>query len=120
MNQQAENRREFLKRASIAAVAVPFLLNCKSDTLAQKSNDDILSLIKKNARSIGAEGMGAIDAPKDVSWKTNLLTDSDKGEKMLISGNGFSAGRQNARAECFDLYLSHRHRRLLRQKKRRT
>jgi protocatechuate 3,4-dioxygenase, beta subunit len=89
MNQQAENRREFLKRASIAAVAVPFLLSCKSDTLAQKSENDILSLIKKNARSTGAEGMGAVDAPADVSWKTILSTDSDKGEKMLVSGTVF-------------------------------
>lgn len=89
MNQQFENRREFLKRASIAAVAVPFLLNCKSDTLAQKSESDILTLIKKNARSTGAEGMGAIDAPADVLWKTALSTDSDKGEKMLISGTVF-------------------------------
>jgi protocatechuate 3,4-dioxygenase beta subunit len=89
MNQQIENRREFLRRASIAAVTVPFLLNCKSDTLAQKSENDILSLIKKNARSTGAEGMGAVDAPANVSWKTILSTDSDKGEKMLVSGTVF-------------------------------
>jgi protocatechuate 3,4-dioxygenase, beta subunit len=89
MNQQAENRREFLKRASIAAVAVPFLLNCKSDTLAQKSENDILSLIKKNAKPKSAEGVGAIDAPANISSKTILLNDSDKGENMLISGTVF-------------------------------
>ena len=89
MNQTDENRREFLQRASLTAIAIPFLSNCKSDTLAQKSNDDILSLIKKNARSVGAEGMGAMDAPTDVSWKTNLLNESDKGEQMLISGTVF-------------------------------
>lgn len=88
MNQKDENRREFLKRASIAALAFPLLLNCKSDTLAQKSNEDILSLIKKNA--LQAEGAGewngAKDAPKNVSWKTVLSKDADKGDKMLISG----------------------------------
>lgn len=89
MNQTAENRREFLKRASLAAVAFPFLLNCQSDTLAQKSSDDILSRIKKNAKPKGAEGMGAIDAPAGVSWKTALSTDADKGEKMIISGTIF-------------------------------
>lgn len=89
MNQKDENRREFLRRASLAVAAFPFLLNCRSDTLAQKSSEDILSLIKKNAKPIGAEGTGAIDAPKEVSWKTILSNDSDKGEKMLISGTVF-------------------------------
>src|SRR5690606_36756873 len=93
MNQQTENRREFLKRASVAAFAVPFLLNCKSDTMAQKSDPaDILSLIKKNARPPGAEAMGAIDAPAGVSPKTTLATSADRGEKMRISGTVYEAG----------------------------
>lgn len=91
MNKSNENRREFLKRASIAALAFPLLLNCKNNTLAQKSDENILSLIKKNAKTAGAEGMGAIDAPKDVSWKTILLNDSDKGEKMTLSGTVFKS-----------------------------
>jgi len=89
MNQKAENRRAFLRRASLAAVAFPFLLNCKSDTLAQKSGDDILSRLKKNAKPAGVEGMGAIDAPKDISWRAVLSQDADKNEKMLISGTVF-------------------------------
>lgn len=89
MNQANEKRREFLKRAGLAALAFPLLLNCKSDTLAQKSNEDVLSLIKKNVRPAGAEGMGAIDAPVSVSWKTTLSTDADKGEKMVVSGTVF-------------------------------
>lgn len=89
MNQTTENRREFLKKASIAALSLPLLLNCQSNTLAQRSSGDILDAIKKNARPAGAEGMGAIDAPKTVSWKTALSTEADKGEKMLISGTVF-------------------------------
>lgn len=89
MNQTTGNRRDFLKKASIAALSLPLLLNCKNNTLAQKSSGDILDAIKKNARPAGAEGMGAIDAPKTVSWKTALSTDADKGEKMLISGTVF-------------------------------
>ena len=88
MNQITENRREFLKRASVAAIAFPFLINCKSDTLAQKSDSE-LSLIKKNALPVGAEGMGAIDAPDNVSWKTVLAKESDEGEPMIISGTVF-------------------------------
>jgi protocatechuate 3,4-dioxygenase, beta subunit len=90
MNRQIENRRDFLKRASIAAVALPFLLNCKGDTLlAQRNDTDALSLIKNNAMPAGTEGMGAIDAPDAVSWQTVLARETDEGEPMLISGTIF-------------------------------
>lgn len=91
MNKIIENRREFLKRASIAAMAFPFLLNCKNDTLAQKSDGDILSLIKRNAKPAGTEGMGAIDAPEAISWKTVLAKKTDEGEPILISGTVYKA-----------------------------
>lgn len=86
-----ETRRDFLKRAAITAVAMPFLLNCKSDTLAQKAENDILSLIKKNAIPTGGEWSGAIDAPGNVSWKTVLSKKSDRDEPMIISGTVFEA-----------------------------
>ena len=90
MNQQSENRRDFLKRASMAAIAFPFFINCKSDTLAQKNNEDILSLIKKNANvSPEINWCGAIDAPDNVSWKTALPKKSDRDEPMIISGTVF-------------------------------
>ncbi len=89
MNQKNENRRTFLRRAAAVAVAFPFFLSCRSDTLAQKSNGDVLTLLKKNANPAGTEGMGAIDAPVSVSPKTILFTDADKGEKMVISGKVF-------------------------------
>ncbi len=92
MNQKDENRREFLKRASIAALAFPLLLNCKSDTLAQKNNEDILSLIKKNANTAPeVNWCGAIDAPADVSWRIALSKKSDKDEAIIISGTVFQA-----------------------------
>ena len=86
MNQIDENRREFLRRAGLAAVAFPFLLNCKSDSLAQKSEPDILSLLKKNAAPASAEGRGAIAVPENVSWKSVLSPKSDKDLPMTISG----------------------------------
>jgi protocatechuate 3,4-dioxygenase beta subunit len=106
MNRINENRREFLKRASIAAVAFPFLLSCKSDTLAQKSSDDVLSLLKKNASPAGAEGRGAINAPQNVSWRTVLSTDSDKGEKMLISGTVYETDGKTPSPNVL-IYLYH-------------
>lgn len=90
MNQSNENRREFLKRASVAALAFPLLLNCKNSTLAQKSDERILSLIKKNANTAPeVNWCGAMDAPDDVSWKTALSKKSDKDEAMIISGTVF-------------------------------
>ena len=86
--EQIENRRSFLKRASLAAFAFPLLIGCKSDTMAQKSESE-LSLIKKNAMPASAEGMGAIDAPENVSWKAVLSKKSDKDEPMIISGTVF-------------------------------
>ncbi len=106
MNQTIENRREFLKRTTLAAIAFPLLLNCKSDTLAQKSDGDILSLLKKNAKPAGTEGMGAIDAPKEVSSKMVLSKDADKGEKMIISGTVFEADGKTPAPNVL-IYLYH-------------
>lgn len=106
MNQSTENRREFLRRAAITAAAFPLLLNCQTNSLAQKSDETILDLIKKNAQPAGAEGMGAKDAPKDVSWKTVLSGDSDKGEKMLISGTVFQADGKTPLPNAL-IYLYH-------------
>ncbi len=89
MKRFIENRREFLKQASIAA-AFPFLLSCKGDTLAQQKETDVLALIKKNAiTDAGSNWTGAKDAPSNVSWTTKLALDADKGERMVISGTVF-------------------------------
>ena len=88
MNQQTEDRRDFLKRASIAAIAFPFLISCKTNTLAQE-NATVLSLIKKNAMPSGTEARGAIYAPDNISWKTVLPKKSYKDEPMIISGTIF-------------------------------
>jgi protocatechuate 3,4-dioxygenase beta subunit len=88
MNQikQIENRRSFLKQATLAALALPFLINCKSDALAQKNENELLSLIKKNAAPAGSEGMGAKNVPDNVSWKTALAKKSESDEPLIISG----------------------------------
>jgi protocatechuate 3,4-dioxygenase, beta subunit len=85
MNSMNETRRDFIRNALITTAALP-LLACKGQAFAEQSNGDLLDLIKKNARPHGAEGMGAIDAPANVSWTTTLSTEKDKGEPMEISG----------------------------------
>jgi len=108
MNQMDENRRDFLRRAGLAAIALPLLLNCKSDTLAQKSETDVLSRIKKNALSNEGAGEwnGAKDAPANVSSKTVLSNDTDKGEKMLIAGTVFAPDGKTPAPHTL-LYLYH-------------
>ncbi len=85
MAQNITDRRDFLKSALIAAAAFPVLAGCKVETLAQKA-DTKLALIKKNAQGVGVEGMGAIDAPANVTWQTAFKIVPDDGEPMIISG----------------------------------
>lgn len=105
MNNSIENRRDFLKRASIATLSLPLLLNCKSNTLAQ-NDSDVLSLIKQNAVQNNGEWNGAKDAPKDVSWKTILSNETDKGEKMIISGTVFQSDGKTPAPNVL-IYLYH-------------
>lgn len=106
MESLIENRRDFLKHVSIAA-AFPFLLNCKGGTLAQESERDILSSIKKNAIADPASNWsGAGDAPSDVGWTTKLAPDSDKGERIFISGTVFQADGKTPAPKTL-IYLYH-------------
>lgn len=91
MNEIIENRRNFLRRVSLGAVALPFLANCQWGTFAQKSDaGGVLDLIKKNADPGVQNWTGAIGVPADVGWKTTLATDADKGERMIISGTVYA------------------------------
>lgn len=92
MNKKDENRRDFLKRISLASIAFPFLLNCKNNTLAQKSDENILTLMRKNAdlrEDCGNWCGSAHEAPDDVSWKAVLADEKDEGEPLKISGTVF-------------------------------
>ena len=89
MHQIYENRRDFLKRASVTAMAIPYLISCGGDTLAQKSDGDVLSRIKKMAAPAATEGMGAIEAPANITWRTVMADATSGGEPMIISGTVF-------------------------------
>ena len=92
MNQNETNRRDFLQKSLLAAFAFPLLLNCKSNTLAQKrANEDILSLIRKNAKPKRTEGMGAIDFPENVSWKTTLKPKDENFVPIVVSGTVYQS-----------------------------
>lgn len=106
MNEIIENRRNFIKRITLAAAALPFLANCQSGTMAQKANGgDIVSLIKRNADS-GQNWTGAIEVPGDVTWKAVLATADEKGERMLISGTVYQADGKTPAPNTL-IYLYH-------------
>lgn len=86
-----ETRRDFLKNALITAAALPLISSCRSTTLAVGSKPGTLELLRKNAQSKGTEGMGAIEVPDAVSWRTVFPIASEDGEPMIISGTVFKA-----------------------------
>lgn len=78
-----ENRRDFLKRVSTVALAIPFLSNC---AIAQKEQVSELDLIKKNAIQGDCNWCGAKEVPDDVTWKSTFVKENEKGEPLIISG----------------------------------
>jgi protocatechuate 3,4-dioxygenase, beta subunit len=87
MEHVRNGRRDFLRHASMAALALPLLAGCKGETWASQTNESsVLAAIRKNALPAGGQWSGAIEAPADVAWRTVLATAKDEGEPMLISG----------------------------------
>lgn len=85
------SRRTFLRDAIFSAAALPLLISCRTDVLAVDDAARVLARLKKNAQGRGAEGMGAIDVPDNVSWRTAFAVGDDDGEPMIVSGTVFKA-----------------------------
>lgn len=106
MSQQKENRRDFLKGASIA-LALPLFTGCRNNTLAQQADNEILAEIRRNAITSGdLSWSGARDAPAGVTWNTTLARSNDEGEPILISGNVFLADGKTPAPDTL-IYLYH-------------
>lgn len=101
-----ENRRDFLKKALIAGVALPIVSSCRSDAMAQGSENEILEAIRRNARPRGAEAMGAIDFPADVRSKYRVAPEKDGGEQMVVSGTVYRPDGKTPAPNTL-LYLYH-------------
>jgi protocatechuate 3,4-dioxygenase beta subunit len=91
MTHLIETRRDFLKQATMAALAFPLIIGCESRASSVASASGVLQQIKKNALPAGGEWSGAIEAPDNVSWKTAFTTAADEGEAMSISGTVFQS-----------------------------
>ena len=112
MKNNQNNRREFIKSVSFAALALPFvplgistLIGCtKSSAIASTSE---LDLIKANAnKSSDNSWSGAIEAPADVSWKTTLANEKEEGIPILISGTIYQADGKTPAPNVL-IYLYH-------------
>lgn len=85
-----EARRIFIKRAAFAAAALPLLVGCRGDSWAQRPGpESLLEQLRRNAAAPGAEGRGAAEVPDKVSWRTELFSAAETGERMIISGTVF-------------------------------
>jgi protocatechuate 3,4-dioxygenase beta subunit len=106
MERRVNARRDFLKQASIA-LALPLVFGCRTNSRAQVSNGGLLEKIKANANSDPRDSYwGARNAPADVSWRTRLSTDADKGERILISGTIYKSDGKTVAANTL-IYLYH-------------
>jgi protocatechuate 3,4-dioxygenase, beta subunit len=85
------SRRRFLKDAILSAAALPLLMSCKTEALAVDDAASIIAKLRKHAQGRGAEAMGAIDVPDNVSWRTAFPIAQDDGEPMIISGTVFKS-----------------------------
>jgi protocatechuate 3,4-dioxygenase beta subunit len=102
------NRREFLYRASLTAIAIPFLsgfAGCVRAGDVRAASE--LDLIKVNAiTDSDCSWCGAKDAPANVSWQTELAEKNDEGEPLIISGTVFQADGKRAAPNIL-IYVYH-------------
>ncbi len=107
MNKTTATRRDFIRNTLVAAVALPLITSCRNSAFAGDTSSDLLALIKKNAiQDVNGEWSGAISAPADVSWKTVLSNETNKGEPMEISGTVFQADGKTPAPNTL-IYLYH-------------
>lgn len=101
-----QNRRDFIKFAAVSAAAVPLFAACSDDTFAQKSGDDLGTVLKRNAvQDKNCEWCGARDVPNFVSARAVLASTDEKGEWLNISGTVF--GRDGKPFAGALIYLYH-------------
>lgn len=84
------DRRRFLLEVGSTLAVLPLLSACSIGTVAQ-ADSSILGKLRRNALPIGGEWSGAIEAPADVSWRTELPVTKDDGERIRIAGTVFAS-----------------------------
>ncbi len=106
MERSVNTRRDFLKQASLA-FAFPLVFSCRSNTSAQVSNEKLLTELRANSiADPNCNWCGGREVPTEVTWKTKLATDADKGERISIGGTVYKADGKTAAAGTL-IYLYH-------------
>ena len=105
MEPAINTRRDFVKFASLA-LAFPLVFSCHSDSRAQVSNQKLLDDLRANTiKDPSCSWCGARDVPATVTSRTKLSSDSDAGDRILISGTVYTSdGKQPASGTLIYLY----------------
>ncbi|MDT4897960.1 MAG: protocatechuate 3,4-dioxygenase, beta subunit [Acidobacteriota bacterium] len=93
------NRRQFIKRVAVVAVALPAL----PLGFAALRDSEATS---RAAAAPAQEWAGAADGPANPSWKTKMVAGSEPGEPLLISGTIFQPDGVTP-AKGITLYVYH-------------
>jgi protocatechuate 3,4-dioxygenase beta subunit len=97
----SESRRLFIKRASLLAVAVPFV-----PLGARLWRGDLDRSKDQKNSSLKKESFGVSGAPANLSWKTKVVSDDEPGEPLVISGRVLDAKTLKP-LEGITLYVYH-------------
>jgi protocatechuate 3,4-dioxygenase beta subunit len=84
------DRRRFLYEVGSTLAVLPLLSACSVGTVAQ-GESSVLAKLRRNALPIGGEWSGAIEAPADVSWRTELPVTKGDGDRIRIAGTVFAS-----------------------------
>jgi protocatechuate 3,4-dioxygenase, beta subunit len=82
-----ESRRRFIGRASVAALALPFLPLVAAS--CAKTGDVGAVAVPAQAAQGECEWCGAADAPRELSWRTDVVPAGEPGERLVVSGTVF-------------------------------
>ena len=100
-NTYTESRRLFLKRASLLAVAVPFV---PLGAHLWRGGFESLNLQKQSA--LKKESFGVSGAPANLSWQTKIVGNDEPGEPLVISGRVLDTKTLQP-LPCITLYVYH-------------
>ena len=84
-----ESRRLFLRRASLAVVALPFLPLAATSCASESGVTEAKATRVAPPPAGACDWCGAADAPEKVSWQARFAAAGEPGEPLVMSGTVF-------------------------------